>query len=49
LEIREIRGGLLAEPDAPGRGGLCGRRGAAQPGRELAGPSFEEWLKAAKA
>jgi len=47
VEIRETRGGLLAQPDDPDA--VAYADGAALPnaGATLAGPSFEEWLKAA--
>jgi uncharacterized protein YbjT (DUF2867 family) len=45
IEIRESRGGLLAEPGDPDATAYA--EGAALPnaGAKLAGPSFEEWLK----
>ena len=48
VEIREIRGGLLAEPGD--RDAAAYAEGAAlpNPGAKLAGPSFEEWLAAVK-
>jgi uncharacterized protein YbjT (DUF2867 family) len=44
FEIRESRGGLLADPD--GRDAAAYAEGAALPnaGAQLAGPTFEEWL-----
>jgi uncharacterized protein YbjT (DUF2867 family) len=47
IEIRESRGGLLAEPD--GSDATAYAEGAAlpNPGAKLAGPSFEAWLNAA--
>jgi uncharacterized protein YbjT (DUF2867 family) len=47
VEIRESRGGLLAEPGAPDAAAYA--EGAALPnaGAKLAGPSFDEWLQAA--
>jgi uncharacterized protein YbjT (DUF2867 family) len=47
VEIRESRGGLLAEPGAPDADAYA--EGAALPneGATLAGPSFTEWLQAA--
>jgi uncharacterized protein YbjT (DUF2867 family) len=47
VEIRESRGGLLAEPG--GTDATAYAEGAAlpNPGATLAGPSFEEWLNAA--
>ena len=47
VEIRETRGGLLAQPGDPDAAAYA--EGAALPnaGATLAGPSFEEWLRAA--
>ena len=47
IEIREGRGGPLANPDDPDAAAYA--EGAALPGpdAQLAGPSFEEWLAAA--
>lgn len=46
IEIRESRGGLLADPGSPDAAAYA--EGAALPGQgaKLAGPSFEDWLKA---
>jgi uncharacterized protein YbjT (DUF2867 family) len=48
FEIRESRGGLLAEPGS--RDAVAYAEGAALPGpgATLAGPSFEEWLATAR-
>ena len=47
FEIREDRGGPLAEPDDPDAAAYA--EGAALPnaGAKLAGPTFEEWLATA--
>ena len=47
FEIREGRGGPLAEPDDPDAAAYA--EGAALPnaGAKLAGPTFEEWLATA--
>ncbi len=47
VEVRESRGGPLAQPDDPDAAAYA--EGAALPnaGAKLAGPSFEEWLVAA--
>jgi uncharacterized protein YbjT (DUF2867 family) len=47
VEIRESRGGLLAEPDGPDAAAYAEGAALPNPGAKLAGPSFEEWLKAA--
>jgi uncharacterized protein YbjT (DUF2867 family) len=47
VEIREARGGLLAEPDDPDAEGYADGAALPNPGAKLAGPSFEEWLAAA--
>jgi uncharacterized protein YbjT (DUF2867 family) len=49
VEIRESRGGLLAEPDGPDAAAYAEGGVLPGPGAKLAGPSFEEWLKAAAA
>ncbi|HEX5618447.1 MAG TPA: NAD(P)H-binding protein [Solirubrobacteraceae bacterium] len=46
-EIRETRGGLLAEPGSPDAAAYAEGAALPSPGAELAGPSFEEWLTAA--
>ena len=47
VEIRETRGGLLAEPGDPDATAYAEGAVLPNPGAKLAGPSFEEWLKAA--
>ena len=47
FEIREIRGGLLARPGDPDAAAYADGAALPNPGATLAGPSFEEWLKAA--
>jgi uncharacterized protein YbjT (DUF2867 family) len=47
VEIRESRGGLLAQPGDPDAAAYAEGAALPNPGAELAGPSFEEWLKAA--
>jgi uncharacterized protein YbjT (DUF2867 family) len=47
VEIREVRGGLLAEPDAPDATAYAEGAALPNPGAKLAGPSYEEWLAAA--
>ena len=47
FEIREGRGGPLAEPDDPDAAAYAEGAALPNPGAKLAGPSFEEWLKAA--
>jgi uncharacterized protein YbjT (DUF2867 family) len=47
LEIREGRGGPLAEPDDPDAAAYAAGGALPNPGAKLAGPSFEEWLGAA--
>jgi uncharacterized protein YbjT (DUF2867 family) len=47
VEIRESRGGLLAEPDSPDATAYAEGAALPGPGAKLAGPSFEDWLKAA--
>ena len=47
VEIRESRGGLLAEPGDPDATAYAEGAVLPNPGAKLAGPSFEEWLKAA--
>jgi uncharacterized protein YbjT (DUF2867 family) len=46
-EIRESRGGLLAEPDDADTAAYADGAALPNPGAKLAGPSFEEWLAAA--
>src|SRR3954462_2455425 len=47
VEIRESRGGLLAQPGDPDATAYAEGAVLPNPGAKLAGPSFEEWLKAA--
>jgi uncharacterized protein YbjT (DUF2867 family) len=47
IEIRESRGGLLAAPDDPDAAAYADGAALPNPGAKLAGPSFEEWLRAA--
>jgi uncharacterized protein YbjT (DUF2867 family) len=47
VEIRESRGGLLAEPGDPDATAYAEGAVLPNPGAKLAGPSFEEWLNAA--
>ena len=47
FEIRESRGGLLAQPDDPDATAYADGAALPNPGATLAGPSFEDWLKAA--
>ncbi len=49
VEIRESRGGLLADPGDPDAAAYAEGAALPNPGAKLAGPSFEEWLAAAKA
>ena len=44
LEIRETRGGPLAEPGDPDAAAYAEGAALPNPGAKLAGPSFEEWL-----
>ena len=46
-EIREARGGLLAQPDDPDAAAYAQGAALPNPGAKLAGPSFEDWLRAA--
>jgi uncharacterized protein YbjT (DUF2867 family) len=46
VEIREARGGLLAEPGDPDAAAYAEGAALPNPGAKLAGPSFEEWLAA---
>jgi hypothetical protein len=48
LEIRETSGGLLAEPGSPDAAAYAEGAALPNPGATLTGPSFEEWLAAAK-
>jgi uncharacterized protein YbjT (DUF2867 family) len=48
IEIRESRGGLLAEPDSADAAAYAEGAALPNPGATLAGPSFEEWLAAVK-
>jgi uncharacterized protein YbjT (DUF2867 family) len=47
FEIREGRGGLLAQPGDPDAAAYAEGAALPNPGATLAGPSFKEWLKAA--
>src|SRR3954465_6162308 len=47
IEIREQRGGLLAQPDDPDATAYADGAALPSPGAKLAGPTFEEWLAAA--
>jgi uncharacterized protein YbjT (DUF2867 family) len=47
VEIREGRGGPLAEPGDPDAAAYAEGAALPNPGAKLAGPSFEEWLAAA--
>jgi uncharacterized protein YbjT (DUF2867 family) len=47
VEIRESRGGLLAAPDSPDAAAYADGAVLPSPGAKLAGPTFEEWLRAA--
>jgi uncharacterized protein YbjT (DUF2867 family) len=48
VEIRESGGGPLAAPDDPDTAAYADGAALPSPGATLAGPSFEEWLAAAK-
>jgi uncharacterized protein YbjT (DUF2867 family) len=47
VEIRESRGGLLAQPGDPDADAYAEGAALPNPGATLAGPTFEEWLEAA--
>jgi len=47
VEVREARGGLLAQPGDPDANAYAEGAALPNPGATLAGPTFEEWLKAA--
>jgi uncharacterized protein YbjT (DUF2867 family) len=47
VEIREGRGGPLADPDDPDAAAYAEGAALPSPGAKLAGPRFEEWLAAA--
>jgi uncharacterized protein YbjT (DUF2867 family) len=47
VEIRETRGGLLADPGDPDAAAYAEGAALPNPGAKLAGPSFEEWIAAA--
>jgi uncharacterized protein YbjT (DUF2867 family) len=47
-EIRETRGGLLAQPGDPDAAAYAEGAALPNPGAKLAGPSFEQWLTAAR-
>ena len=49
VEIRESRGGLLAEPGSADATAYAEGAVLPNPGANLAGPSFEEWLNSATA
>jgi len=49
IEVRETRGGLLAQPDDPDAAAYADGAALPNPGAKLAGPSFEQWLAAAVA
>jgi uncharacterized protein YbjT (DUF2867 family) len=49
IEIRESRGGLLAQPGDPDADAYAEGGVLPNPGATLAGPSFEEWLATANA
>jgi uncharacterized protein YbjT (DUF2867 family) len=49
VEIRESRGGLLAEPGGADAAAYAEGAALPIPGAKLAGPSFEEWLAASNA
>jgi uncharacterized protein YbjT (DUF2867 family) len=48
IEVREQRGGLLAQPGDPDADAYAEGAALPNPGAKLAGPSFEEWLATAK-
>jgi uncharacterized protein YbjT (DUF2867 family) len=48
FEIRESRGGLLAQPGDPDAAAYAEGAALPNPGAKLAGPSFEQWLAAVK-
>jgi uncharacterized protein YbjT (DUF2867 family) len=48
IEIRESRGGLLSQPGDPDSTAYAEGAALPNPGAKLAGPTFEEWLLAAK-
>ena len=45
VEVREGRGGPLADPDDPDAAAYADGAALPNPGAKLAGPSFEEWLE----
>jgi uncharacterized protein YbjT (DUF2867 family) len=45
IEIRESRGGLLADPDSPDAAAYAEGGALPHAGAKLAGPTFEEWLQ----
>jgi len=47
VQIEETSGGLLAEPGGPDATAYANGGALPNPGAKLAGPTFEEWLKAA--
>src|SRR3954462_13225582 len=49
FEIRESRGGLLAQPGDPDAAAYADGAALPNPGAKLAGPSFQEWLAAVHA
>ncbi len=46
IEVRESRGGPLAQPDDPDAAAYADGAALPNPGAKLAGPTFEEWLTA---
>ena len=48
IEIRESRGGLLADPGSPDAVAYAEGAALPNPGAKLAGPSFEQWLQTAE-
>jgi uncharacterized protein YbjT (DUF2867 family) len=44
VEVREVRGGVLAEPGDPDAAAYAEGAALPNPDAKLAGPSFEEWL-----
>jgi uncharacterized protein YbjT (DUF2867 family) len=46
IEIREARGGLLAQPGDPDADAYADGAALPNPGAKLAGPTYEEWLSA---
>jgi uncharacterized protein YbjT (DUF2867 family) len=46
-KVREARGGLLAQPGDPDAAAYADGAALPNAGAKLAGPTFDEWLKAA--